>query len=123
MQLVTLILGIMMSIAGISLMISDLGLIFLILGVIFLVVSFAASRQMVTFLLLPEEVTAMALYVAVEFISGAALALLMIMNIIFEPNHPDWSFGAIAVFGILLIVDSLLLYRRGFKPECQEIRP
>ncbi|MBU1159299.1 MAG: hypothetical protein KKE24_08165 [Candidatus Thermoplasmatota archaeon] len=115
--LVPLILGIMMTAAGISLMISDLGLIFFALGVVFLVVSFAASRQLSAFLYLPGESTVMALYVAVEFLAGAALVFVGFSNIVFDSEVFDSSLVAIAMFGLLLVSDSLLLYRRGFKQD------
>lgn len=115
--LVTLILGILMTAAGIALMISDLGLIFFALGVVFLAVSFAASRQLSAFLYLPGESTVMALYVAVEFLAGAALGFVGVSSVVFDSEVLDWSLVAIAMFGLLLVADSLLLYRRGFKQD------
>jgi len=115
--LILLILGILLTTLGIALLTSVLGLIFLLLGVIFLATSFGASRQLSVFLYLPEESTALALYVAVEFLAGAYLAFLGISNVLFESEARDWSLAAIAVFGLLLVTDSLLLYRRGFKQD------
>ena len=96
-------------------MISDLGLISLVLGVVFLTTSFIGSRRLSTFLYRPEESTAMALYVAVEFLAGAALELVAVGNIVFDSEAVDWNLVAIAVFGMLLMVDSVLLYHRGFR--------
>jgi hypothetical protein len=115
--LILLVLGILLTTAGIALLTSDLGLIFLLVGAILLVSSFAASRQLSVFLYLPEESTALALYVAVEFLAGACLAFLGVSNFLFESGARDWSLAAIAVFGLLLVTDSLLLYRRGFRQD------
>jgi len=106
-----------MTAAGIALSISDLGLIFFALGVVFLAVSFAASRQLSVFLHLPDESTAIALYVAVEFLAGIALGFVGVGNVVFDSEAIDWSLVAIAVFGLLLVADSLLLYRRGFRQD------
>ena len=105
----------MMTAAGIALMISDFGLILFALGVVFLAVSFAASRQLSVFLYLPGESTVMALYVAVEALAGAALGFVGVGNVVFDSEAFDWSLVAIAMFGLLLVADSLLLHRRGFK--------
>jgi len=118
--LVTHILGIMMTTAGIALMISDLGLVLFALGVVFLAVSFASSRQLTVFLYLPGGSTVMALYIALEFLAGAALAFVGISNAVLDSEVFEWSLAAIAVFGLLLIVDSLILYRRGFKQDLRE---
>ena len=117
------ILGIIMTIAGIGMVqglqtsgfdsISGLGVILLALGVLFLGVSFAGSRHLSIYL--PEEWTALALYVAVVFLAGAFLAFIGTSNFVFDSRGSDWSFVAIAVFGLLLVTASLVLYRKGFE--------
>lgn len=117
------ILGIIMTIAGIVLVgglqtpgfdsIFGWGVTLLALGVFFLAVSFAGSRHLSIYL--PEESTALALYVAAMFVTGAFLAFIGISNFLFDSGASDWSFVAVAVFGLLLVTASVLLYRRGFK--------
>ena len=126
-------LGIIMTIAGIGMVqglqtsgfdsISGLGVILLAvillaLGVLFLGVSFAGSRHLSIYL--PEEWTALALYVAVVFLAGAFLAFIGTSNFVFDSRGSDWSFAAVAVFGLLLVIASLLLYRRGFKQDVEK---
>jgi len=62
-----------------------------------------------------EASTALALYVAVEFLVGAYLVFIGISNLVFDVKGFDWGLAALTVFGLLLVTDSLLLYRRGFK--------
>jgi len=127
------ILGIIMTIAGIVMVgglqtsgfdsISGLGVvllavILLALGVLFLGVSFAGSRHLSIYL--PEEWTALALFVAVVFLAGAFLASIGASNFVFDSRGSDWSFAAVAVFGLLLVIASLLLYRRGFKQDVEK---
>ena len=64
---------------------------------------------------LREASTALALYVAVEFLAGAFLVFIGISNLVFDVKGFDWGLVAITVFGLLLVTDSLFLYRRGFK--------
>ena len=126
--LASFILGIIMTIAGIGMVqglqtsgfdsISGLGVILLAvillaLGVLFLGVSFAGSRHLSIYL--PEEWTALALYVAVVFLAGAFLAFIGTSNFVFDSRGSDWSFVAIAVLGLLLVTASFVLYRKGFK--------
>ena len=122
--LVMLILGIMLIIVGIA-AVEDLltsprstytpvgYALILILGGIFLAISFAARRGL-TESYLPESSTVLVLYVAVEFLAGALLAYIGIANIVFDSEALYWSLP-IGVFGLLLVTDSLLLYRRDFK--------
>ena len=123
--LVMLILGIMLIIVGIA-AVEDLltsprstytlvgYALILILGGIFLAISFAARRGL-TESYLPESSTVLALYVAVEFLAGALLVYIGIVNTVFDSETLHWSFAAVAGFGLLLVTDSLLLYRRDFK--------
>jgi len=62
-----------------------------------------------------EASTALALYVAVEFLVGAFLVFIGISNLVFDVKGFDWGLVALTVFGLLVVTDSLLLYRRGFK--------
>jgi hypothetical protein len=117
MIVVPLILGITMIVAGIALMGSILGLAFLTVGVVFFAASFAGRQQFVVFLYLPGESAAIALYVAVEFLAGVALGFIGGSNIVFDSKAIDWSLVAIAMFGLLLMIDSFLLYRRGFRQD------
>ena len=117
---VPLILGITMIAAGIALMGSILGLAFLTFGVVSFAASFAARRQFCVFLYLPGESAAIALYVAVEFLAGAALGFVGVSNAVFDSEAFEWSLAAIAMFGLLLVADSLLLYRRGFKQDLRK---
>ena len=116
----TLILGIMMTTAGIALMVSDIGLALFTLGTVFLAFSFAGSRQLSGFVYLPGESTVIALYIALEFLVGAALGFVGISNAVFDSEAFEWSLAAIAMFGLLLVADSLLLYRRGFKQDLRK---
>jgi hypothetical protein len=117
MIVVPLILGITMIVAGIALVGSILGLAFLTFGVVSFAASFAARRQFCVFLYLPGESAAIALYVAVEFLAGVALGFIGGGNIAFDSKAIDWSLVAIAMFGLLLMIDSFLLYRRGFRQD------
>jgi hypothetical protein len=115
--LVSLIVGIILTSAGIGVVeysLNSVFALFLILGVIFLAASFAA-RRVLSDSYLPEASTVLALYVAVEFLAGALLAFMGIGNLVFDVKGLDRSLAAITVFGLLLVTDSLLLYRRGFK--------
>lgn len=85
-----------------------------LVGVLFLTISFASRRQLSN-PYLPGGSTALALCVAVEFIAGALLAYIGISNLIFDIRAFDWSLAAATVFGLLLIMDSLFLYRKEFK--------
>jgi hypothetical protein len=111
----SLILGITMIVPGIALMGSILGLAFLIIGGVSFAASFAGRRQFLVFLYLPGESAAIALYIAVEFLAGVALGFIGGVNIAFDSEALDWSLVAIFILGLLLMTDSLLLYRRGFK--------
>jgi hypothetical protein len=117
--LVMLILGITLTTAGIAgvedLPTSGLAvMILLILGVIFLAISFVARRGL-SDPYLPESSTVLALYVPVEFLAGALLVYIGIVNTVFDSETLHWSFAAVAGFGLLLVTDSLLLYRRDIK--------
>ena len=68
-----------------------------------------------------EASTALALYVAVEFLAGAYLVFIGISNLVFDVKGFDWGLVALTVFGLLLVTDSLLLYRRGFKQIAREV--
>jgi fumarate reductase subunit D len=114
---VPLIVGIAMIAAGIALMGSILGLAFLVIGVVSFAGSFAGRRQFLVFLYLPGESAAIALYIAVEFLAGVALGFIGGTNIAFDSEALDWSLVAIFIFGLLLVTDSFLLYRRGFKQD------
>jgi hypothetical protein len=95
-----------------------LALVLLILGGIFLAESLAGRRQ-VSFYYFPESSTALALYVAVEFLAGAVLAYSGIANLVSYLVSPsegfDWSFVAVSAFGLLLATDSLIFYRRDIR--------
>lgn len=121
--IVPLIFGIVLLSAGIGLvegmLIPGLGVV-LVLVVILGVASFAASyasRRELSLSYLPEASTVLALYVAVEFLAGAGLAFIGISNLIFDVKGLDWSLAAITVFGLLLVTDSFLLYRRDMKQD------
>ena len=119
--LAPLILGIISTTLGMALLYVDLELAriaasaLLIIGVIGLVTSSIAARRVLSDPHLLESSTALALYVAVEFLAGALLAYVGIANIVFDFEDLPWALAAIAVFGLLLVTDSLLLYRRGFR--------
>lgn len=123
--LTPLILGIIFTATGIVLLTSGLALllvlasVLLILGVIFIAVSsFATRRGLMSDPHLPEASTALALYVAVEFLAGALLAYMGIGNLPpFNSEGPVWFPAAFAAFGLLLVTDSLLIYRGGFKQD------
>ncbi|MBE3048449.1 hypothetical protein IMZ48_39290 [Candidatus Bathyarchaeota archaeon] len=115
--LMSLIIGIILTSAGMAVVeysLNSVFALFLVLGVIFLAASFAARRVLSDSNLL-ESSTALALYVAVEFLAGAVLVLIGIGNLVFPSEGLDWSLVAATVFGLLLAADSLLLYRRDFK--------
>ena len=92
------------------------GVVSLVFGISFLVVFFHVRRQAADLNLL-ESSTALALIVAVEFLIGASLAVVGVSN--FNPASGSeglpWSLATDTVLGLLLVTDSVLLYRREFK--------
>lgn len=117
----SLILGIMFigtAIAvGKGLWTSGLG-IYLVIGVLFLVASLGARTSWMHGYggsYLQETSVMLALYVAVEFLAGALLAYVGIANLVSASEGLDWSFVAFAIFGLVLVTDSILFYRSGFK--------
>ena len=124
--IVPLILGIVFLGVGIVLvegmLIPDLGVVLIfvvVLGVAFFAASYAFRRELSSSYL-PESSTVLALYVAVEFLAGAGLAFIGTSNLIFDVKGLDWSLAAISVFGLLLVTDSLLIYRRDIKQEVRK---
>lgn len=90
------------------------GIISLAFGVILLVVHFYATRkESETYT--PASSTALALSVAAEFMIGAWLLVVGIGNFDAGQEGLPWSLATIAVLGLLLVIDSVLLYRRSFK--------
>jgi len=92
------------------------GVISLTLGILFLAIHFYVMRKE-TSLYLPDSTTTLALNVAVEFLLGAWLAVVGIDNFDADAGSEGlpWTLAAITVLGLLLVTDSLLLYRRDFK--------
>jgi len=92
------------------------GVISLVLGISFLIVFLGFRRQAADLNLLGSS-TALALIVAVEFLIGAWLAFVGVSN--FDPAAGSeglpWSLATDTILGLLLVTDSVLLYRREFK--------
>jgi len=115
--LVMLVLGIFFTTIGIvsvSASLTSAPDLLLILGVVLLVISFG-SRHGVTVYLVPGSSTMLALYVAVEFLAGALVAYSGIANLVFDSEVQSNNFVAVTGFGLLLVSDSLLYYRRSFR--------
>ncbi len=55
------------------------------------------------------------MFVAVEFLSGALLAFVGLSNMVLNAHSFPVSLVAVAILGLLLVLDSLILYHRGFK--------
>jgi len=92
--------------------------IFWVLGILLLVASFATRHNLNLYgLYAPFSSTALALYVAVEFVGGGYLVFLGVSNQISNLGAIDWSLLGVAGFGLVLVVDSWLSYRRAFKKD------
>lgn len=92
---------------------SGLG-IFLIVGLLILVSSFGMRRSLIE-LRQGDATTTLALYVLIEFLAGASILFIGAGPTIIDPSHREWGFVGLAVFGLILVVDSVLFYRRIFK--------
>ena len=129
--LIPLVLGVVLFFAGVaftgfSLSDSDLsesilsvllviGIVSLALG-IGLLVLYIRTRLSMKELYLPEFSTALALNVAAEFLIGVWLVVVGVSNVNADTTPEEfWSLAAIAALGSLMVADSLLLYRRGFR--------
>lgn len=86
----------------------------IIFGVVLLIASFRSSRQWII-QSPPSRSTLPALYIAVEFIAGSYLVFLGIVNQVIDLRVFDVGLTLVALLGVALVVDSLLLYNRGFK--------
>lgn len=111
---IPLTLGITLFTAGMLSAVPIVGAALLTLGVVLLVASFIASRQLNALIYTPQEATIMALYVAVEFMSGCALLSIAGSSIVLDSILDLTTEGVIGL-GIWLMLDSTLLYRRGLR--------
>ena len=86
----------------------------LAVGVVFLVGSVGARYVWID-TYLPEVSLFLALYIAIELLAGAMIAYVGIMNVVFEDAAGDGILLAFTLFGLFLMADSLLFYRKAFK--------
>jgi len=86
----------------------------LIAGVAFLAISFTA-RHYLSPNSLPGSSTMLALFFVLEFLLGARFAAIGIMGLVSSSTGVSTALKLMTVFGLLLVTDSLLLYRREFK--------
>lgn len=92
--------------------------IFWVLGILFLVASFATRHDLNLYnLYMPYSATVLILYVAVEFLGGGYLVFLGVSNQISNLEAIDWSLIGVTAFGLVLVVDSWLFYRRALKKD------
>ena len=114
-MLSVLIIGLIMTAAGVALIeevwTSGIG-IYLILGVLFLVCSFG-MRYSLTKDIQTKASTALAQYIFIEFMAGAGFAIVAAMQILDKTDN-RWGVYGLIVFGIALILDSFVFYRRRF---------
>lgn len=92
---------------------SGLGVI-LVVGVLLLVAAVGARYLWIDDYL-PEVSTALALYIAIEFLAGVALTYVGLVNLSSETTDVDWILMAITAFGLFLVGDSVIFYRKAFK--------
>lgn len=92
------------------------GIISITFGVILLVVHFHV-RRMASAQYTTTSSTMLALSVAAEFMIGAWLTVVGIGNLdpSAGPEGLPWSLATIAVLGVLLVIDSVLVYRSNFR--------
>ncbi len=86
----------------------------IIFGVVLTIASFRSSREWII-RSPPSPSVLPALYIAVEVIAGSYLIFLGIVNQLVDLSAFDLGLTLIAVLGAALVVDSFLLYTRGFR--------
>lgn len=86
----------------------------LAIGAVFLAIAVVA-RYVFLDTFLPEVSLFLALFVAIELIAGAMITYVGIMNVLFENAGEDLILLAFTLFGLFLIADSLIFYRKAFR--------
>lgn len=122
---IPLILGIMMTMLGVVLVFLEelsvfslLGVTLIGLGLLFMAVSSIATWRGLCDPNEPyfaEAGVAIALFVAVTFLFGTAMAFVGISNLPpLNSDGPAWFSGALSVLGLALVTVSIMVYRKGF---------
>lgn len=86
----------------------------IVFGAVLTIASFGSSREWIV-RSPPSPSVLPALYIAVEFIAGSSLIFLGVVNQLVDLKAFDLGLTFAAVLGAVLVVDSLLLYTRGFR--------
>ena len=90
------------------------GLAILVTGSVFLGATLVGAHRIAASTL-PEESAPVALLIPVEFLAGAFLACVGLGNLVLDAQDLTTGITVLAVLGLLLVSDSLVLYWQGFR--------
>lgn len=90
------------------------GLALLVAGSMFLGATLVGAHRGAASIL-PEESVPVALLIPVEFLAGTLLACVGFGNMVFDAQGFATSMTVVAMLGLLLLSDSLILYWQGFQ--------